>query len=164
MGGHVTNKVFLNSIVQDYSIRFRENIDFAEDLVFVIEYLDKIQRLSTLDKSMYRLLTHDSSIRGSVKNPTKKQFLKLASVVEANYYIAQSQLDNHSKQWFASESFYMFVSLLSMSKKVNDKDVDKQMRIYKQKIGVELGTFLFSRKTRFSMLQRFIGILRYVWY
>lgn len=164
VGGHVTNKVFLNSIIRNYHLRFRENISFAEDLVFVTEYLNKIQMVSTFETSMYYLLAHESSIRGSVNKPNKKQLLKLASVVEANYYISESQLDIHSKKWFASESFYMFVSLLHKSKQFEDAELDEQMRIYKQKIKSELVTFLFYKKTRFSILQRFIGIFRYVWY
>lgn len=164
VGGHVTKKVFLNSIIQEYHLRFRENIHYTEDLVFVVEYLDRIQTVSTFEISMYHLFVHESSIRGSVKKPTKKQLLKLASVVEANQYIAGSKLDEQSKNFFGAESFYTFFSLLQKSRQFHDDDLNEKMRGFKLKIRSEVGTFLFYRKTRFSMIQRIIGFYRYLRY
>lgn len=166
VGGHVHNKFFLNHIIKKNNLKFQKVIDFAEDLVFVVEYLEKIDKISTISSSMYHLMISSLSIRGSVSKPTKTQLLKLSSVVVANEFISKSQLDRDSIDWFKSESFYMFMSLLANSKKIKgfDDEAEKKMKCYKRSIRPSLTTFMFSQKNRFSFFQRTLGLLRYIWY
>ncbi|OIL68621.1 hypothetical protein ATW69_09665 [Oenococcus oeni] len=161
IGGHVTNKVFLKEIISKNNLLFPENVDFAEDLVFCGQYIEHIQNVSVIQKSMYGFLLHKESIRGSSQHPTNEQLIKLSSIVDANNIFQNLDIDSYSRHWFASETFYMFSSLLAKNRFWVDESTKNVLISKKNYIRKEIITFLFFPHSRFSIFQKVLGIARF---
>lgn len=61
----VWNKVFRKSIIED--LRFCEDIAIGEDTLFICQYLDKIEKISTVNKPQYNynVINQDSVLKSS---------------------------------------------------------------------------------------------------
>ncbi len=51
--GYLWNKIFQKTIIEKYKLEFRKNIAVWEDLLFVLEYLQKCNQVSILDEKLY---------------------------------------------------------------------------------------------------------------
>lgn len=162
IGGEVTNKIFSREIIEKQRLKFKEDINFAEDLVFLIEYLDYIQYIAVLPVIFYKVKLSRNSIRGSVSSPTAKQLIKLSSIVQANEYIQLSALEQHLKDEYATKVFYRFYSLYIKSRAYKDYVLDMEMATYNNKIKQFLKIFIKSKNTDYSIKRKIIGVIRYV--
>ena len=52
--GFLWNKTFKASVIKDNDIRMKKDLKFAEDLVFVLEYLKYCSKVKNIKKSLYR--------------------------------------------------------------------------------------------------------------
>lgn len=58
----VWNKVFKKEIIQQNKISFDEKMTFAEDAVFVLDYMKYIKNMFLLDKSLYYYVMHEEQV------------------------------------------------------------------------------------------------------
>lgn len=79
-GEFLFNKLMKKEIIGD--LRFYDKIRYAEDVLFLFEYTDKIDKISTVNKVLYNYNTcNESSITHSI---TSVDYMKK---IEAGYYI-----------------------------------------------------------------------------
>lgn len=53
LGGYLWNKLFLHDVIETYKIRFEKQIFICEDLLFVIQYTNKIQNCIVVPEKLY---------------------------------------------------------------------------------------------------------------
>ncbi len=51
--GALWNKIYISKKIKDNCIRFDENISFAEDFIFNLEYLENVNKIVLIDKNNY---------------------------------------------------------------------------------------------------------------
>lgn len=66
----VTKKLFKKSIIEEYKIRFNVDLHYAEDSLFLIQYLSHCNVISGLDKMFYTDVKNEKSL---CRNPEYKQ-------------------------------------------------------------------------------------------
>lgn len=67
IGWNAWNRVFLKSIIDDYKIRFVDNIDIAEDQLFCLCYIAHCSNFVVIDECLYNYYQRDDSIMNSGK-------------------------------------------------------------------------------------------------
>ena len=67
--GYPFGKLFNKSIIDKYSIRFRNDIDYKEDLIFLLEYLKYISNIVVCEGRDYLYCRHNGSLSNRWKNP-----------------------------------------------------------------------------------------------
>ncbi len=55
-----TNKVFCRSLILESGLRYDENMTFAEDATFNLQYLKKTRRLYMISKTLYNYISNDT--------------------------------------------------------------------------------------------------------
>lgn len=80
-------KLYLSSVIKKHHISFNPDLDYGEDLIFNISYLNYIRKISCIDKAKYHYRIVDGNISLSTK-PRDKQF------------------DTNYKQWLELKKFF----------------------------------------------------------
>lgn len=60
--GYVVNKLFRASVIRKYQLKFDENFDFSEDLLFTINYLLKVKNVQYVSVIIYYYLFQPGSL------------------------------------------------------------------------------------------------------
>lgn len=55
------NKIFKRDIIEQYSLRFREDIHFGEDLIFSLQYFKHISQLKLIPDALYHYQTNSAT-------------------------------------------------------------------------------------------------------
>lgn len=86
--GYLWNKIFRRSIIEKYKLEFRRNIVVWEDLLFVLEYLNKCKMILIFDDKLYYYRKRE----GSAVNSTSIEKYKSKYVIVE--YIKNNELTN----------------------------------------------------------------------
>lgn len=81
--GSVWNKMFLNSIIQKYQVRFANNTVANEDICFTTEYICHSNRAAYLDEALYTYVINPNSITSKRSNDTNS----IMRFINSSYYI-----------------------------------------------------------------------------
>lgn len=67
--GYLWNKLYRSEVIKNNNLKFKENLSMCEDLLFNIEYLMNIKRISYINENLYNyILTNKSSTYKFHKN------------------------------------------------------------------------------------------------
>lgn len=88
------NKLFLREVIQNSAITFNPNLFYGEDLVFIFEYLKKIDYVQMIPMTNYIYCRHDSSIGGKL---TKEKIQRKLTYIDALIYVV-SNLEDFEKE------------------------------------------------------------------
>lgn len=105
--------IYRRDIIQDHSIRFPEDIRFAEDLVFNLRYISHISSCYILNEVLYRYTYNYASLMNShVKyNPTAfEQRIKLVEYV-TDIIARLDNVDEFLKRFLTSQRCYFVESV-----------------------------------------------------
>ena len=91
--GYLWNKLFINSIIQKYDIRFDESIVYNEDRLFCVEYGRKCQNGNISNDRVYLYQTNNDSAMSRYKNYTDQDQKKVLSE-----YVAYDRLIEITKE------------------------------------------------------------------
>lgn len=67
VSGFLVNKVFKRNIIIQNEIFLNKNLHYAEDEVFVLEYLSAIKNIALIDETYYQFNLNNDSIRGNIR-------------------------------------------------------------------------------------------------
>lgn len=101
--------VYKREIIEEYKLRFPEELKLAEDQIFVLSFFKHAQRIKYIDKAMYYYLQRSDS---AVHTPKSEDMLK-----SCEYLISCS------KEWFASKSFIDSMIVLFIMDMIKNNDV-----------------------------------------
>lgn len=117
--GYPFNKIFNNNIIQKHQISFDENISFAEDALFLLDYLLFCKSIFVSNSSNYIYYETEGSLR-SKRYPVEQEFyllekakIKLSLIFEENQ-IKKDHLFYKEMQYFL---FRVLRSIFDLSKK-----------------------------------------------
>lgn len=124
--GYVWNKLFSKKIIDQYRIKFDENIAFCEDMLFCCQYLMKAKKVVYENKPKYHYIIHGENI-------TKSQFsFKKVSSLDALNKIIDLIRDNKeiNINRYINNFMHMNISLLlnSMNQKSSDFNTRKYLK------------------------------------
>ncbi|MFA5576800.1 MAG: glycosyltransferase family 2 protein [Tissierellaceae bacterium] len=94
---YLWNKVYLSSIIKKNKIKFDEEIGWGEDLIFNLNYIDKIKGVSLIDESYYNYTcSNEDSITSKYSKDLffyqKKMYLETRKILEGNQvFIAKNK-------------------------------------------------------------------------
>lgn len=72
--GSVCRGIFKKEVIEQYEICFPEEIRFAEDLVFTMHFIEHIQKVSIVNKTLYHYTCNPSSLMNSHDTYKKEMF------------------------------------------------------------------------------------------
>ena len=81
--GYSVNKLFKKSIIDEYNIRFNNNISYNEDRLFVVSYLLNCRNLCIINSSTYYYYLNSDCATEKSKNIDISQFDKYYSEIKA---------------------------------------------------------------------------------
>lgn len=67
--GHPFGKLFEASIIKEQSLRFRDEIAYKEDLIFILEYLQHVDKIKVINSFGYIYCIHPGSLSNIWKSP-----------------------------------------------------------------------------------------------
>ncbi|MGN0073387.1 MAG: glycosyltransferase family 2 protein [Coriobacteriales bacterium] len=67
--GSLWNKLFCRSIIDEHGLRFKTSLDFGEDHVFVLEYLQYAESIAVIGKPIYYYIDTPGSLVHRAMNP-----------------------------------------------------------------------------------------------
>lgn len=67
ISGFVVNKIFRKELILRENLLLNVNIHYAEDELFVFEYLNYTSKIVVLDKALYQFNLNEDSIRGNIR-------------------------------------------------------------------------------------------------
>lgn len=67
--GSLWNKLFRRSLIEGQGLRFKNTLDFGEDHVFVLEYLQSVERIAVIGKPIYYYIDTPGSLVHRAMNP-----------------------------------------------------------------------------------------------
>lgn len=67
--GSLWNKLFRRSIITEHGLSFKTKLDFGEDHVFVLEYLQHVRRVAAISKPTYYYIDTPGSLVHRAMNP-----------------------------------------------------------------------------------------------
>ncbi|MFA5603095.1 MAG: glycosyltransferase [Bacilli bacterium] len=179
-GHEVTNKLYKNMIITEHQIRFDKNEDiFSEDLLFNLYYICHVNKISSLEQSLYNYVQHENSIMNNVKpniivryglliskyiTYTKKHglFEELKAVIPVMLYNLLSKgiylkyssltaLDIAAKELSeALEIKYIKSNILNLA-------VGKPMRAFRKKFGIKIEA---ENRARIFAVYCYLGLYR----
>lgn len=131
--GYLWNKIFRRSIIERYKLEFKRNIVVWEDLLFVLEYLNKCKLVSIFDDKLYYYRKRE----GSAVNSTSIEKYKSKYVIVE--YIKNNEFTNtiESKKRISSLYFETMFSFLNKCL-LNDGSTSELVEILSKVNGREL--------------------------
>lgn len=78
--GYPFGKLFDTNIVLGHSLRFRQDISYKEDLIFILEYLQYVDLIDVTEGTDYRYCTHSNSLSTKWKHPD--EVIAINSIIE----------------------------------------------------------------------------------
>lgn len=67
--GYPFGKLFKTSVVKSHELKFDENIEYKEDLIFILEYLKYVDSISLIPGKDYYYCVHSGSLSNKWKRP-----------------------------------------------------------------------------------------------
>jgi len=93
-GGYLWNKLFKLSLIKKFEIKFDEKIYVWEDVLFVMEYLDKCKNVKLIDDIVYEYCRRDgSAVEYSVYTPRLYTQLNAIEKIEKFVFLDDSTKD-----------------------------------------------------------------------
>lgn len=93
-GGYLWNKLFKLSLIKEFKIKFDEKIYVWEDVLFVMEYLDKCKNINLIDDIVYEYCRRDgSAVEYSVYTPRLYTQLNAIEKIEKFVFLDDSTKD-----------------------------------------------------------------------
>ena len=139
-GSALWNKVYSNSIIKEYNIRFPNNIEIGEDYVFNLLYCLNIKKVITLNDSLYTRRIHSDSLFES-KNDFEYRYKNWISQNIYFYNCSFKSKNKQSTEMLAYLTFHRyskvirrhyFASFALFNSKFNDELKDKIKKCYKK--------------------------------
>lgn len=116
--------VYKREIIEEYKLRFPEELKLAEDQIFVLSFFKHAQRIKYIDKAMYYYLQRADS---AVHTPKSEDILKSCDA-----------MISFSKEWSTTKSFIDSMIVLFIMDMIKNNDVPHKILkaiYYKQKVG-----------------------------
>lgn len=66
--GHIYCFIYKKSIINDYNIRFDEDIRYLEDVLFIIKYLLKCNKVKIIDEYLYNYYQNSNSVTNNISS------------------------------------------------------------------------------------------------
>lgn len=160
--GYVWNKIFKSSIIKANNIRFNEDINFCEDLLFVCEYVKHIETMKYIRDPYYHYYINEESA-------SKKffSFNKITSLVALRQCIEIVEAENFLEVAVKYKEYYynMTLSLLMHGYDIvkNDKQLLKKFKSALREYSLEKN---YSKRISYSViLTRFsIRLSHLIWF
>ena len=103
--GSACRSIYKKSIIQKYDLEFPVNIEFMEDLIFMVEYLTKCTKMYINENAYYHYFIRDDSGSTTYKknlwNNNKKVCQLLEKILKQNNLISKSK-KNIANRWIIS--------------------------------------------------------------
>lgn len=109
--GYVCNKIFLCDVIRSNNITFRKDIRIWEDLVFVCEYLKKIDYVSTVDKIIYYYENRTNSAVNSLSLENEKTKITAAKTLVQLGDIGTPFFMEAQKRYVKTILYYFFLEI-----------------------------------------------------
>lgn len=105
------DKVFSGEIIRNKEIRFNENVDLGEDLIFTISYLPFVNKIAYSDKAIY--FYNESSNGLSKRKSTQKGFNDVCFLIKRIYeYTNNYTLENTINQMAYEYGLQMITNIV----------------------------------------------------
>lgn len=145
--GYLWNKMFKKEIITNNNIRFEENREYCEDLIFTLHYSRKCDQFIYNPANLYYYRIHSSSAMNSKnKNRKKNEITAIADVIKILKEI------DESNAYFKYESMYILMGFDYMHKNGNDKLIKKNIESYikegcikrERKLGIKAKIIIYA--------------------
>ena len=157
-GGYVWNKVFDKNIILEHNLKFDTTISYAEDLLFVLEYLKYVENVVVIKDEIYHYVMYKDSVtnRGFDEQNIKSllKALKIAYSMIPDKYATASQMAYN--KLFNMKIYYWILMYKAGIYKKTDK-VFKSTIVQMRKNGAEFDTV--KHKVYYYCLQYASNIL-----
>lgn len=115
--GYLWNKIFQKKIIEDYDLGFKQNITVWEDLLFVLEYLKKCERVAILGNKLYYYRCREgSAVNNLCIDKYRSKFEIMAEIKEHNF--AQTSQSAKRISFLYFETMFTYVNQLLIQKKI----------------------------------------------
>ena len=89
--GSSVRSIYLKEVIEKYRIQFPEDIRFAEDLVFNVEYISHCTSCYIWDKVLYRYMLNEDSLMNSFVKYNPNMFMERLSLINNIESIIKSE-------------------------------------------------------------------------
>ena len=139
IGGYLWNKVFKSSIIKENKIKFDSNITFCEDLLFVFEYVQKIEKIVYLEDTLYNYRIRKGS---KTSNMFSKKNISMLNVYSSLIDLTKNDNIKENLKFNYLMMFYQFRNYYNLTDIRNDilkeeSEIQKKQSI-KKKIKLKL--------------------------
>lgn len=139
--GFLCNKLYDKSIIDEYNLFLDENVHICEDLLFNVNYVNKIEKIVYLHEELYYYVENNLSATKNIF-ATKRWTTLLDAYIKMEYIF--EEYDNEMYDLFLTELMWAAVRVrteMQISKVKYDDVINKYNNIIKKK----KNRFLFSR-------------------
>ena len=161
--GYLWNKVFLNKIIKENNLKFKENISICEDLVFVMQYLLYCTKVNSIDNILYNYRIRKNSVSKKFSlNKFKSMFEAYDIILDIcdknnisnSINIKYEYLYNYFlyKKFFNKNNFYISDNVLGFYKEVIHC---KLLKFKKRKDLFFVKNFLYPYKIYHKIINKF---------
>ncbi|MCR5742965.1 MAG: glycosyltransferase family 2 protein [Lachnospiraceae bacterium] len=157
--GFVWGKLFSNSIISDYGVRFDERIALEEDVLFVLEYMDICRNYVIVDSALYHYVMMHKSL--------SSKYVPCVELVERLISDKARQVRAHSPEFmkhFPQRNNEMVVMVMKVEYNdcASDSPVTRSERIQKLKTYLRDERFLreLKEKPQVRMEKVFVYLMR----
>lgn len=167
--GYSVMKLYKKNIIDDYDIKFNENLSFGEDAIFVQEYILKINSIAAINEYSYHYVKCNNNSLSTKYIPNIEEFINIFWKNEEQIYTKYPQyrylreLDGFNKNIAGSilkiYNNYRTGCNLDRKKKIEvikniiyDIEINKSVALYNpNKLTHKLFKFLYSLKNEYIM-------------
>ncbi len=124
------NKLYETKVIKDKNIRFNTELSLGEDFLFVLDYIENIDRFKIIDKSLYNYMVFQ---RDSLSQIYRKDFFE----IQRKLILKIKQLLEEKSEFFIKykKRFYTFtldLFLQSLNNTISDKSSDSAIKQIKR--------------------------------
>ena len=167
--GYSVMKLYQKSIIDDYDIKFNENLSLGEDAIFVQEYILKINSIAAINEYSYHYVKCNSNSLSTRYVPNIEEFIDIfwenenQIYIKYPYYKDLRELDGFNKNIsgaiFKIYNNYRIGCKLGRKDKIevikdiiNDKEINEAIDLYNpNKLTHKLFKFLYNLKNEYIM-------------
>lgn len=157
----VWNKLFITDLIKKENIRFVENLNMGEDLLFILEYLKVCRKISIIKDPLYNyFISNNNSLTGNYKNSFYSNQQMLFNRVR-DFLINNNAFNEQNK--YIIEKAYIdsiigcFANLFHRNAKLNSKEIKFQiMDIISDPFIIENYNYFTEGNLQHRIISRFI--------
>lgn len=183
--GYPFAKLYQTNIIEEYRLRFDTEINFIEDLLFFLNYLQYIQSMRSISKAYYHYISHPTNVSLSYSHNSYNSEIKAYYSEKKILDILTLKLNLNNlavRYWKANNGFIFYRAIRTIYRPQWRKTFSERISILKEQWNKEnicclkaysnqslneplnkISTFLYSKKRiyMYDIYMNFFFFLRY---